>query len=380
MRSYILVSAVGAFLAMITVWGCVSDDSATPTGVPVTPGTDAKPSEANDSGPSCTDVQRSKTNCGTCGRDCGGGECELGVCQPVVVATNVIRPVALAVAGTSVVWLREGAVERCAATGCTGTPTLVTAESALTGNHPGGTTIVTNGSIVAWIGNDNTNTSVFHCPVTGCTNGQVPKSVGSALTDKPTQLGIFGDTLGVTQATGIQRTFDIRTLKGGLVAGARGDVPLGVALDATTLYYSTLRVGGARGVSSCLLSGCGNQATALFDDAQILALAGDRLFATSSQGVVMYNVNAGGADASLIKADLGVSHLATDRTLVAWALPGASTQTPEGVIRACVAQDCKNTLRTIAAQQAQPINVAVADGFVYWANHSGTASINRVRF
>lgn len=36
----------------------------------------------------CGDTQSSADNCGTCGHSCLGGECVLGMCQPVVVVTN----------------------------------------------------------------------------------------------------------------------------------------------------------------------------------------------------------------------------------------------------------------------------------------------------
>src|SRR4051794_2300643 len=41
----------------------------------------------------CVDIAVSQTSCGACGHDCGGGKCELGVCQPLLLKDSLAHPV-----------------------------------------------------------------------------------------------------------------------------------------------------------------------------------------------------------------------------------------------------------------------------------------------
>jgi hypothetical protein len=72
----------------------------------ITPATGS--TEAPDGGavsPRCVDVVDDPHNCGVCGRDCQGGACADGVCQPVLVAAGEDYPVSLAVDDSRVYWL-----------------------------------------------------------------------------------------------------------------------------------------------------------------------------------------------------------------------------------------------------------------------------------
>src|SRR5512143_813631 len=62
-------------------------------------------------------------NCGGCGRDCLGGGCEAGVCQPVLVTTGS-GLVTLASDGTTLFLRDSAAIHACPVTGCAdaGTP------------------------------------------------------------------------------------------------------------------------------------------------------------------------------------------------------------------------------------------------------------------
>jgi hypothetical protein len=71
---------------------------------------DADAAVSNDGGGSCTaDLTSDPHNCGACGRDCVGGPCAAGACQPWTISTgqtacNSCGPSGLAVAGGFVFW------------------------------------------------------------------------------------------------------------------------------------------------------------------------------------------------------------------------------------------------------------------------------------
>jgi hypothetical protein len=78
-------------------------------------------------GESCVNLDESSTNCGRCGRECGGGGCIAGACQPVVIAGGLLdQPARLAVNATTVYWTEPTRVRSCPLpAGCTGAPTVI---------------------------------------------------------------------------------------------------------------------------------------------------------------------------------------------------------------------------------------------------------------
>jgi hypothetical protein len=59
-------------------------------------------------GEACISLATDPQNCGACGRDCLGGACVAGVCQPVVLGSEFTSPSAAALSATHV-YFREGA-------------------------------------------------------------------------------------------------------------------------------------------------------------------------------------------------------------------------------------------------------------------------------
>lgn len=70
---------------------------------------------------SCVDPTSSKTNCGACGHDCGGGACIDSVCQPVVVRDALDHPV-FDVDDTDVYFSSGNKLLSCPLGGCAGKP------------------------------------------------------------------------------------------------------------------------------------------------------------------------------------------------------------------------------------------------------------------
>jgi len=376
-------SSVVAFLIFVGASACVGSDPAIVTpgsgdGGTNPPGSDASTDSGADGatcgqgmicGGSCVDTTTSPDHCGSCGHSCGGGKCSGSVCAPVLVANNVTKPLGVAVAGGSAFWLRNGAVERCAVTGCSGAPTLITADVAIGAQQPGGTTIVTDGNQVAWIATGNASGNgrdVFQCGVAGCTAGFPPK-MSTGLTDAPTQIAVQGSTLFASQSTGAERQGPISTLAlTGLGLGS--DVPTGIAADATNVYVAGVAQSAA-GVDRCTRAGTGpcTGTTRLFVGATYIAAAGGLVFATSSEGIKMCAATGCGGSATVVMpGDKAAAAIAASSSFAAWVNSGSST-TADGTVRVCALPAC-TAPRTVAAGQEQPVSVTIADGFVYWAN------------
>lgn len=322
-------------------------------------------------GTSCVDLATSAENCGACGHACGGGTCSANACTPVVVANNVTAPYGVAVAGGSAFWHRNGALERCPVTGCTGAPVLIAAEVAIGGGQPGGTTIVTDGNQVAWIATGNASGNgldVFRCDVVGCGVG-LPGKPSSGLTGAPSQIAIEGSTIFASQQTGSQRQAPISTLAF-VGTGFGSDIPSGIAADATYLYWSGTTQSQA-GIERCTRAATAGapctDRVRLFIGSQYVAAGGGVVVATSSEGIKTCAAAGCGGSATVVMAsDTAASAVAASATFAAWTNPG-STSVADGTVRVCALPAC-TSIRTIATGQAYPVGVTIADGFVYWAN------------
>ncbi len=376
-------SRLVAFVIFLGAGACVGSDPAVITpgagdGGTIVPGADASADSAGDSaactqgsvcGGSCVDTTSSADHCGTCGHSCGGGKCSGSVCVPVLVASNVAKPLGVAVAGGSAFWIRNGAIERCAVTGCAGAPALVTADVVVGAQQPGGTTIVTDGNQVAWIATGNASGNgrdVFQCGVAGCSSGFSPKT-STGLTDAPTQIAVQGSTLFAAQLTGAERQGPLSTLAlTGLGLGS--DVPTGIAADANNVYVAGVAQSAA-GVDRCTRAGngpCTNPAR-LFVGATYIAAGGGVVLATSSDGIkVCAATGCGGSATVVMPSDKNAAAIAASSAFGAWVNSG-STTTADGTVRVCALPACASP-RTVATGQEQPVSVTIADGFVYWAN------------
>lgn len=83
----------------------------------------------------CVDLSTAPADCGACGHDCGGGDCQSGRCQPVVLASNIVQAHGLVVDGDFVYF---GTSEFCQAGG--GPPACHSNVVARVGKRPGSPT------------------------------------------------------------------------------------------------------------------------------------------------------------------------------------------------------------------------------------------------
>jgi hypothetical protein len=151
-------------------------------------------------GVTCVDLQRSPTNCGSCGRSCGGGKCDNGVCAIAVVRANIDRLGGFDVEADKLYFTSFTKVNACSADNCQTAPAqlidLVTYDAY---------DVEVDLGFVHFNGAPNSNTerrNLMRCPVAGCANPPVSLLNG----------GLVG--LGQIAAAG------------GMVFGASGNGPL----------------------------------------------------------------------------------------------------------------------------------------------------------
>jgi hypothetical protein len=182
-------------LAAFAVAACVGDSTVGPNdgGGDVTTGDTGVDSPPSDSGADvpcatpntvctgqCVNTATSAQNCGTCGHDCGAGQCSDGVCQPFAVRDGLDGPVHMSVNANGVFFTQEPdplfQILKCPLSGCTQTPTVTGAainyiESLEAG--PGTIIFVTSNQTTKW------RPTLFYCSDAGCPGSILTQQVDS---------------------------------------------------------------------------------------------------------------------------------------------------------------------------------------------------------
>jgi hypothetical protein len=352
-------------------------------------------------GDGCIDTDTTATDCGTCGHDCGGGECSAGHCQPVTLAAELASvPWGVAAAGNAVFWSRSGRVESCPAVGCGGDPpTLIDDDATKAGQALAGTNILSDGNFVQWLAYT-TNTSspgfpgpvLYGCHAAGC-GGSNP-TLASA-TSPMEQLALRGTTLyaSIGSPGGSVRTCTIGACSGDplstVIPSSGADPGFGIAADDEFVYFSAGGDPVYGGALKCPITGCPTPSSAriqLFKDARWLALVDGTLYSiTSGDALVGCSVDGcGGQPTQLATAQAGATALVADVTGAYFAI-GGSTTAADGELRVCTLPSCEAGPTALVTGQARPVSLALAGGFLYWANAgldgqtATTAAIMRIR-
>ncbi|MBX3263708.1 MAG: hypothetical protein KF782_28810 [Labilithrix sp.] len=350
-------------------------------GGPGADGADSPPlvvEDAPSDGACSSDLRTDPKNCGRCGHDCLGGACELGACQPFVFA-NVVRP--------QQVFVVDGA--------------LYFSDGLSTGADGG----------VSW------------CPVEGpcVTPPRIPLGPGTS--------GLAVDAKGVAivaPTAGFVYTYALR-----FPAGATGQLrvsgvePVGVALDATNIYFSTAagavfrcdRSGGCANTPTRIANGTGRGGHVAVDatnvywasdgssgsgcdgclqgapkdaaDAtassvslgrrpQTLFMNGTRLFWTGTGGAY-------GGEVSWRDEGVGGNEFFYARQVGRpWGVTADAAEVfftiaSDGTVRRCPRAGCGSASETIATGQTEARGVAVDDRAVYWASFADNVIMKLAR-
>jgi hypothetical protein len=365
---------------------CAAQSEVSPGQAPPDAAGDATPpppppiSDAAPDAVACSsDVKTDPKNCGRCGHDCLGGGCRLGTCQPVVLASEQMRPTEIALDATHVYFAAaaENAVRRVAVQG--GPAELLTVDATLDSN------IAIDDAYVYFMTGFVANGGVGRAPKTGVPDGGTSTMVGTAtfplgflaidaenvywtggrFSGGPIQGGVYLAPKAVDGGLGVKVT-------GASVVAKTTSV----AVDDTNLYFANaagrifwLTKGSTLGAP---LASSQAGATGLVADGKrvywansgtgsILAIDKPSLDAGAGAGVVTVLASGQNTPARVALDDVAIYF----------------TNTGSGTIGSCPLSGCTDVVRLVASAQAAPLGIAVDAVAIYWAN-SGDGTIMKV--
>ena len=326
-------------LAFLLIAGCSA-----PPATKTAPEQDAGPQACS------VDLATDAENCGVCGHSCGGGTCAESKCNAAVLASlpTTSIPTGLVVSGETIVWgeadrKNNGVLNVCSAPDCAGTKRVLSSR-------------VSNASRLAIVGSYLYYTS----PMFGLAGGGVSSNA-------PSRMSLDGD--GTPQF-----------LVAALVMRDRGATGFAVSTRGLVLALGdqvNTKTGGLVGL--CPLAGCPNSGTELNLLEKDLPTPGE-LVATDTQ--VFASIVANGTIVSydrknaqkkvLFEAEIA-GQLVQDDTDLAWGTIVPEKSSPGVTIKNYVAVGPKSGgTRVKVAETGQVTSVAMAGGFVYFADLRGT--------
>ncbi len=280
-------------------------------------------------GPCTTTPLTDPRHCGACGRDCQGGDCKDGLCQPLVLVENRAAPQDLVVGGAFVYWVEQGTFANLAHDG-------LVLRAPIAGCAP---------------------------PATGCPARLAEDQIspgGVALDGEHLYWPEHSDGLSVT-ATGKIWQLDLRTSEKVLMAGGQ-DRPRKVAVDGTRLYWITadevrgryVEGGTPGGVS--IASGQASPVDLTLTATRVLWTS----YGTSDYSGSVRLADLDGSNQQTVAQSLQQPRgLATDPTYLYWTNAGNGT-----VMRSPL--DRSSQPAAVVSSAATPNDVAVDLDWLYW--------------
>jgi hypothetical protein len=351
--------------------------------------TDAPGSDTGVDAACGADLQNDKGNCGTCGHDCLGGDCQAGVCQPVLVTqSSSIAPYAMVLnAGilyfTNVRAYDFHTVGKVDATATNGSASQlvdynVGYTNPLVDALPWGlavrngyfyTTLYANGGQNnLWEG------GVDRCPLSGCTGNTISVygidsyAVGTSSTD------VYYGSTDINSNYALMKAPRDFSSAATAVATPASEID-GLVVDGTDVFYGT-----TDGVFACNPT-CGTspitQGGAL-DAEQMVVDANNIYFASTpfNGAPTVQSVSRGGGLPKLIASDVTLPvGIAIDANYVYFADVGdTATPTTGKVVRCPLAgctQQTETVLSTGAAAGDNPRAIVVDNAAIYWGTRGG---------
>lgn len=354
-------------------------DGSVPDGAKA-PACTAPLADCNADGTCDTSLETDPKNCGACGRDCGGGSCTAGKCQPLTLMDKLTGAVSVAVNATALVVLAAGGPRVCAKSGCGGAAPSSLAGSETIGNGPH--TLYVDAQTVYWLGRlsvTGTQYELRKCAVAGC--GLAPTvadeaQLGNELHGEGKVVLRYDPTGSVTKITldgsAAKQYFSIGTIPQSLHFTITGGKMAFSNADGAT--------GGSRGVWF------GDFANVvpkrLMNEGEFVAL--DNGFVYASRSVdptsdAIYSCSAAGCGG--VGTPLGgtgpaigtgrIRHMLADASGLYW----VERQGAVGRIMRCALPACAKGPEVLAASQDAPVALTTDKAFVYWVN-AGTGGVN----
>ena len=324
----------------------------------------------NDATNGCeTSIETNGAHCGGCGRDCLGGTCTAGVCQPFALATGQTSPAGLVVdpgpAGR-VYWTNRSADGTIASVDKAGGPVVVLASGQ---DLPGG--IAMNATHLFW-SNAATgpNGTIVSVPKSNAADAGAPLLLASDQT-VPLAVAVHGGRVYWTNAVNNVGSVSAVDVNGGVVdvVASDQDFPTGIAADDAGVFWVTHD--GGRLMTLDLLTvppQIRELATDLVQPAG-LVLDTTNIYWSELSGNIRRRSKLSGATTQLLADQQGLPlSVAVDGIHVYWTdnLNGTIGRTPKG----------GGAVETIASAQNGPMYVVVDNLSVYWTN-GGDGTIMR---
>jgi hypothetical protein len=384
-RILFLISGLAGCAGLIGVPDLTYDERAQ-QGLPdgsTLPGTDGGPSIGPDGAViECNaNVQTDANHCGRCGHSCGGGTCDQGKCQPVVLADGIDLVQQIAVDATHLYYAAytDGAVLRVK---LDGSLTPQTMASGLT-NVTGVARESDNLYFSDWDG-----VSKCKVPTDG---GLCTGTVAASNTDYSRYLFLVGTTLFFTSQSDVRRAGP--TAAGPETTYGTSTVqPWSVAANAEYVYFSTSSIGLQRAPVGGLDGGGSDSVGPLNSKivASYVAIDGDSVFWSfrddaTDQGFVYSAKHADPAQRISYTATttwpIGV---AADANYVYWtdrggAPAGPGPATGDGRLLACSRAGCTGEPIVLATGCKGGGHITLDANFIYFAENNNFGPGGRVR-
>jgi hypothetical protein len=314
----------------------------------------------------CTNTTSDAANCGRCGHSCLGGICELGVCQPVTLATGRGRLFVVAVDANYVYFGGDGTpISRVpkAITGGTVAP-LTTSyyayDWAVAGNR------------IYWV-NDWEQRDMLSCALPDCAGGALPAGVGGfgyyAMAADPAGANIYWSAVDPGQPAASQNV-----IQGMAVAtGAKrplltGVSPSGLAADGSYVYFTNRT---AKAVEKMSPTGASRAMLAVSPSSpDQIAVCGAHLYWADSKALYAAPLPNGTGTATVPAfgtAGLDIFGLTCDESGVYW----INRASPNGTVVMCPHTGCGAAPTVLALSQNNPWGIAIDATAVYWVTEAG---------
>lgn len=336
-------------------------------------------------GGTCVNIATDGANCGKCGHDCGGGICDKGVCQPVVVVDSLTKPVFDVDAAQLYYGDSAGnTIAACPKGGCVLQPTQLASVGAVYAPDARGILLVSGGELafLADPASHSSRPSFFVCDINGCPAD--PASVVYGYSYVATDYALSGGDAywgfykGVDHSSCVGNTC---TTSETIFSFGTAVDDLALSADGTNVYFvspagATTTTGNA--LESCPASGACSAPTVLYGSAAGLTqtvTVGNTiymLFPGSQGGYPNGSIQSCPTTGTCTPTTLlsKLPHptvMAVDKDGIYWfnfdpPANGAASQ-----IAMCPLSGCTSGPRMLAANQTGTTALHTDDKFVYWA-------------
>lgn len=313
-------------------------------------------------------------NCGVCGRSCGGGACQAGVCQPLLLATKRLSPADIAVRAGYVYWAEQGTATNAGKDGRVARSPIVCAQA-------GGcaTDLADAGASLSGIAVNAEHVYVTQGTLSTGAVRRVAFAGGTLETFAPNEPGARRIALDSTSAFWVNAgsapgdgrlrrrylddTFDAGTIRGSL------DYPAAVTVYGGKVFYTVRgQLDFDGGVFRCEIDGSSPVPIA-YGQAQPRGLAVDKTFVywtNRGNGTIHRARWDGTDDVELVTSARSPNGIAVDGDGIYWTESGTDPDLLDGRVRSADL-DGKNIVTLVDPAPAL-VGLAVEGMFVYAAS------------